>query len=541
MNGFGDTETAGRFDTDEWRILVVAEKFQTGFDQPLLHTMYVDKPLSGLAAVQTLSRLNRIHPDKSDTFVLDFRNDAETIHDAFEPYYGTTVAPPTDPNLIYDTRRALDPFGVLRDEEIDAVARLLLAPDGDRTDHRRTERVHAALEPAKNRFAALSDDEADRFRDALGRFIRTYAFLAQIVPYVTPKLERDHLFAKALAAFIRADGATSVDLGEEVELTHLRVEQRFAGGITLDAHEGEVATIFEGSGPRSEPEPESLSAIIDAFNDRYGTDWTEADRLFLVQVGHDLAEDKQVRLEAAANDYSTFRVGFEKRYLDALAGRMDTNAKVAGRIFDDEAVRTGVLDTDLPAIYARARVAQQWLGPIGDLLGPDREDSHLEYKSTLRWDIREQTTSRVIEGAVIKTVAGFANAEAGGTLLIGVADNGQVHGLEDDYATFSKRDRGKRDLFGQHLQSLLLSRIGDAATALANWEFFTIDGHDIARVAVAPSDFPVFVGTGEDDRAFYWRYPTGTKAVTDETERRRLIARRFGVGATEGSHPGSQE
>ena len=130
MNGFGDSQTAERFDTDEFRILVVAEKFQTGFDQPLLHTMYVDKALSGLNAVQTLSRLNRIHPDKSDTFVLDFRNQAEDIQAAFEPYFSETVAPPSDPNLLYDTRAALDEFGILRPDEVAGVVTLLLGVSG---------------------------------------------------------------------------------------------------------------------------------------------------------------------------------------------------------------------------------------------------------------------------------------------------------------------------------------------------------------------------------------------------------------------------
>ncbi len=532
INAFADTETAERFATDDWRILVVAEKFQTGFDQPLLHTMYVDKTLTGLAAVQTLSRLNRIHPDKTDTFVLDFRNDAIDIRAAFEPYYGTTVAPPTDPNLLFDTRRALEVYGVLRTDEIAAVVALLLAPDGTAVRHRDTERVHAALTPAIDRVGALDDDERDRFVDDLGRFVRIYSFLSQIVPFTDRTLERDYVFCRALAAFVRRDAAEAVDLGSDVELTHLRVEERFDGSISLAADEGEVATVFSGTGSRHDPEPESLSTIIEAFNERFGTDWNEGDRLVPEQVIGDLVADERVQLEAGANTMSEFGVGFEDRYLDAAVGRLDRNGKVIGQILDDEALRKALIESSMPRVYARARVARQWVCPIGDLLGADREDLGLEYKSTLRWDIQASSKKTGIPGkAVVKTIAGFANAEAGGTLLIGVADDGTVHGLDDDYATFTKRDRGTRDLFGQHLQSLLVGRLGDAAAALATWEFFTVDGHDLVRVAVAPSDFPVFAGTGDDDRTFYWRYPSGTKAVTDERERRRLIARRFGVGA----------
>src|SRR5205085_2944994 len=129
LNGIPESRTAQEFATSEYAVLIVAEKFQTGFDQPLLHTMYVDKVLTGLAAVQTLSRLNRIHTQKSDTFVLDFRNAAEDIQAAFEPYYGKTVAPPSDPNLLWDTRNRLDGFDVLRPDEIEAVVAVLVALD----------------------------------------------------------------------------------------------------------------------------------------------------------------------------------------------------------------------------------------------------------------------------------------------------------------------------------------------------------------------------------------------------------------------------
>ncbi|HUP68229.1 MAG TPA: type I restriction endonuclease [Acidimicrobiales bacterium] len=251
-NGFPDTQTAERFDTDEFQLMVVAEKFQTGFDQPKLYAMYVDKTLTGLAAVQTLSRLNRIHPDKDGTFVLDFVNDANDIAAAFEPYHGETVAPPSDPNLLYDTRHALDEFGVLNAEEATTFARLLLA---ERMDHGR---LHAALGPAIDRFAGLIDDEKDRFRDALGRFVRIYGFLSQIVTFADTLLERDYLFAKALQAFIKADAGAAVDISGVVELTHLRHEQQFAGSVTLDPDGGDISTIFSGTGRMNEPEPEAL-------------------------------------------------------------------------------------------------------------------------------------------------------------------------------------------------------------------------------------------------------------------------------------------
>ena len=141
MNRFPESQTPKQFGDGDYQVLVVAEKFQTGYDQPLLHTMYVDKPLKGLHAVQTLSRLNRIHPEKTGTFVLDFRNNSEEIQKAFEPYYGRTAAVPTDPNLLYDTRRDLDAFDVLRGEEIEPAARLIASLTSER-DH---PKLHALL------------------------------------------------------------------------------------------------------------------------------------------------------------------------------------------------------------------------------------------------------------------------------------------------------------------------------------------------------------------------------------------------------------
>ncbi|MCX7620673.1 MAG: ATP-binding protein [Acidimicrobiales bacterium] len=166
------------------------------------------------------------------------------------------------------------------------------------------------------------------------------------------------------------------------------------------------------------------------------------------------------------------------------------------------------------------------------MIGADREDSYLEYKSTLRWDIRAASAKTGIpEKAVVKTVAGFLNAPHGGTLLIGVDNDGSIFGLEADYASFSKRGQlGGRDLFGQHLQNLLVGRLGDAPASLVGWEFHTVNGHELCRVSVEPADFPVYEGTGEDDRTFWWRYPTGTRAVTDDEEQVRLLRRRFGIG-----------
>ncbi|MDA8062843.1 MAG: type I restriction endonuclease subunit R, partial [Actinomycetota bacterium] len=352
MNGFPEAQTAERFATTDYQVLIVAEKFQTGFDQPLLHTMYVDKVLTGLNAVQTLSRLNRIHPNKADTFVLDFRNETEDIVAAFEPYYGRTVAPPTDPNLLFDTRRRLDDFDVLRPEEIEATVALLLA--GDAKAHGR---VYAALDSAVERFGALGEEDRLGFKDALDKFVRTYSFLSQVVSFGDTKLERDYTYCRALASRLRdATSVERLDLGTEVELTHLKTEMTFEGSLSLDADDGEVSTIFgEGRGRQSDPQLEHLSEIVEELNERFGLALDERDQLLFDQFEETWAADADVVDQARSNTLENFRLVFDHRFLDTVVSRMDENEAIFKRILDDEEFRQVLMDLYASRVYRRAR------------------------------------------------------------------------------------------------------------------------------------------------------------------------------------------
>jgi type I restriction enzyme R subunit len=237
MNRFPESETAERFGSDDYQVLIVAEKFQTGFDQPLLHTMYVDKVLTGLNAVQTLSRLNRIAPGKEDTFVLDFRNEVDEIQEAFKPWFETTIATPTDPNLLYDTNRAVRAFDVFRDEEIERVVAALTAAGGSPSHGA----VYADLDPAVDRFKLLGEDDQVEFRDALTRFVNVYGFLSQVVAFTDPALERDWLYCRALDACLPGRESERLDLGSEVQLSHLRIEQTHQGSASPAAGEGSAS------------------------------------------------------------------------------------------------------------------------------------------------------------------------------------------------------------------------------------------------------------------------------------------------------------
>jgi type I restriction enzyme R subunit len=351
MNSFPPSETAERFGTSEYQVLIVAEKYQTGFDQPLLHTMYVDKVLLGLAAVQTLSRLNRIHPLKTDTFVLDFRNDTDDIVKAFEPYYGRTVAPPTDPNLLYDVRGRLEQFDVLRDVEIDVAVAALLAGTGAGAHAQ----IYAYLEPAVDRFRLLPEPQRLEFKDALDKFVRLYAFLSQVVPFADTRLERDYRYCRALAPMIRS-AATSerLDLGEEVELTHLRTEMTSEGSLAIKAQVGEVKTVYgEGLGPQNAPDQEPLSQIVEELNERFGLALTERDQLLFDQFEGTWLADPQVADQARSNSLENFRLVFDQRFLDTIVGRMDENEAIYRRILDDEEFKKTLLDLYASRVYHR--------------------------------------------------------------------------------------------------------------------------------------------------------------------------------------------
>jgi type I restriction enzyme R subunit len=353
MNGIPESQTVDQFDTDSYQVLVVAEKYQTGFDQPLLHTMFVDKTLTGLAAVQTLSRLNRTHPDKKDTFVLDFRNDAEAISEAFQPWYTATVAPPTDPNLLYDTRSALDPFGVLRAEEIQAVVAVLLAMS-DIKDHGR---IHAALAPAVDRFHALDDEAQADFADKLNRFVRTYAFLSQIVTFTDTGLERDYRYCRALAALVKAEPGGRLDLGAEVELTHLRHEIISEGSISLDPETGEVIQVFDGKGKQADPETVPLSSLVDTLNVRFGTNFTDADQLLFDQFEADWVANENLGDQARSNDLDNFALVFAREFMRTVVTRMDTNEDIYKRILDDQSLQDAVKNHYARSVYDQLRNA----------------------------------------------------------------------------------------------------------------------------------------------------------------------------------------
>jgi type I restriction enzyme R subunit len=310
------------------------------------------------------------------------------------------------------------------------------------------------------------------------------------VTFTNAQLEADYLFCKALAAFIRPAGQAGLDIGSEVELTYLRTEQTFAGSLALQAEHGEVSTIFSGAGKQNQAEEEPLSQIIAKLNERFSTDFRESDRVHLDAIFNNIADRPDVQRAAAVNTPENFRLFITKIFTEEIVRQLDVSQELSLKLIDNTDARDLVLDTYLKLIQGKAKVAWQEHCPIGDLLGPDRESQYLEYKSSLRVTM-DGHLYKPLESACLKTVAAFANSRDGGTLLIGVTDDGTPCGLEPDYETLRKPGKDDTDLFQLHFNNLMVASMGAAAAANVTIQIHTVDEADICRVHVRPSGFPV--------------------------------------------------
>ncbi len=293
-----DRQTAAEFEKPEYRFLVVASKFQTGFDQPLLHTMYVDKKLGGVNAVQTLSRLNRTHPGKQGTMVLDFANEADEIKKAFEPYYETTLlSEETDPNLLYEVQGRLLDFGVFAAADVAAFARVYFDPKASQ------DRLYAALEPARQRFVDLDLDEGGDFRGQLTDYVRLYSFLSQVLTFADPDLEKLYVFARHLRRLLPADNdELPREVQQNIDMESFRIQRTSRGGIKLERNGAPLEPA--GSKPRTggaAEELEALSRIIEALNERFGLNLGPEHRVTLEQIRAALEKDAGLDASAKVN------------------------------------------------------------------------------------------------------------------------------------------------------------------------------------------------------------------------------------------------
>lgn len=344
MNGFPSTLIPETFQQDPYRFLIVADKFQTGYDEPLLHTMYVDKVLSGIKAVQTLSRLNRAHPQKHDTFILDFMNDVDTIQTSFADYYRTTIlSEATDPNKLHDLKADLDGYQVYDLGDVATLANLYLGgADRDK------------LDPILDASVAVYTSELDEdgqveFKGKAKAFVRTYSFLSSVLPYSNADWERLSIFLNFLTPRLPAPKEEDLSKGilETIDMDSYRVEMRAQMAIALPDQDAEIGPVpGGGSGGIPEPELERLSQIVRAFNDQFGNiEWKDKDKI-----------DKVIAEEIPA------RVAADKAYQNAIKNSDKQNA----RIEHDNALQRIMLDliadhTELFKLFSDNPGFKKWL------------------------------------------------------------------------------------------------------------------------------------------------------------------------------------
>jgi len=353
LNGFPSNKIADRIKEDPYRFLVCADKFQTGYDEPLLHTMYVDKVLSGIKAVQTLSRLNRAHPQKHDVFVLDFMNEADAIQEAFADYYRTTIlAEETDPDKLHDLKAALDGYQVYAAEDINELVALYLGgADRDK------------LDPILDACVATYREELDEdgqvdFKGTAKTFLRTYGFLAQILPYTNAEWEKLSIFLTFLVPKLPAPVEEDLSKGilEAIDMDSYRVEKQAAMQIQLPDQDAEIPPLpTAGGGHKPEPEIDRLSNILRTFNDQFGNiSWTDTDRvhkLITEDIPNRVAADTAYQNAMRNSDKQNARIEHDKALARVMTAVLKDDTELFKQFMDNDSFRRWLTDTVFGLTY----------------------------------------------------------------------------------------------------------------------------------------------------------------------------------------------
>ncbi len=510
----GERQTAAEFEKPEYRFLVVANKFQTGFDQPLLHTMYVDKKLGGVNAVQTLSRLNRVRAGKQGTMVLDFANEAEEVKKAFEPYYETTLlSEETDPNLLYEVQDRLLDFGVFSGADVEVFARVFFAAKTTQ------DQLYAALETPRLRFGDLSDAEGADFRGHLGDYVRLYAFLSQVLPFEDPDLEKLYVFARLLRRLLPGSRMElPIEIRQNIDMESFRIQRTSTGRIALERQVQALDPVgSKASGVAAGPELEPLSQIIEGLNERFGLNLGREHKLTLEQLLTSLDEDAALDASARVNTRENVRLTFDPKVEDRFQEIVETNFDFYKRITDDPEFGQALKDVLFDDYIRRHRRVEELLKL--------QESKTLEFKSSLRWNLKEdRKDDKFVTHAVLKTIAAFLNTE-GGDLLIGVGDDGTVLGIDHD-----RLDND--DKFMLHLAQVVRNGLGDRAGTCIDPRTQIAEGKTVCLVSCKRSPEPVYLRWKGLEKApegdFYVRSGPGTVRL-GEGDTQGYVATRYGT------------
>jgi len=358
LNGFPSNKIADKIQEHPYRFLICADKFQTGYDEPLLHTMYVDKMLSGIKAVQTLSRLNRANPLKHDTFVLDFMNDSDTIHEAFSAYYRTTIlSEETDPNKLHDLKEELDNYQVYTPDQVETLVELYLGgADRDRLDPI----LNTCIDTYKE---TLDEDSQVDFKSKAKGFIRTYGFLASILPYTNAEWEKLSILLNLLVPGLPAPREEDLSKGilEMIDMDSYRVEKKAAIAIQLPDADALIDPIpTSGGGRKPEPELDRLSSILKTFNDQFGNiPWSDADRvhrLLTEEIPARVAADSAYLNARKNSDKQNARIEHDRALLRVMTAVLKDDTELFKQFSDNEGFRRWLSDTIFALTYTEAKV-----------------------------------------------------------------------------------------------------------------------------------------------------------------------------------------
>ena len=368
LNGFPSGRIAERFQEDPYRFLVCADKFQTGYDEPLLHTMYVDKTLSGIKAVQTLSRLNRAHPKKSDVFVLDFLNATSTIEEAFADFYRATIlSDETDPNKLHDLQADLDNAHVYAADQVeDFVGRYLGGAERDQLDP-----ILDACVAVYRR--DLDEDEQVDFKGKAKGFVRTYAFLSCVLPYTNAEWEKRSIFLNFLIPKLPAPQEEDLSKGvlDAIDMDSYRVEKKATQQIMLPDEDAQIDPVPPGgAGHKAEPELDRLSNIIREFNDLFGgIQWDDADRvaqLIAETIPARVAADTAFKNAQQNSDRENARIEHDKALLRVMTAMMKDDNQLFKQYMDDGSFKRWMTDRVFGLAYERMEGPDQsGVGPWG--------------------------------------------------------------------------------------------------------------------------------------------------------------------------------
>ena len=351
-HGIKAKELPKKFDTEEYQLLLVAEKYQTGFDQPLLHTMYVDKRLAGIQAVQTLSRLNRKTQGKTDTFVLDFVNEPEEIYAAFKPYYETTpIGEQSDPQQLNDLAYRLSEWQIFYPADIndwcEVWFRNRMNPTG--SEHKK---LNSLLDKVVNCYIELAEEDQALLKSQLVSFRNLYLFLSQVIPYQDSELEKLYTFGRYLLTKLpRTPNSPNVKIDDEVALKYYRLEKISEGSISLKTGEAEALYGPREVGTGQAEEEVQLSTLVDKLNERFGTEFTLADQLFFDQIRETAIANPQIRQAATVNSAENFKPVFSKLLENLFIERMEGNEEIFTRLMNDNDFRQEAANALMLAVY----------------------------------------------------------------------------------------------------------------------------------------------------------------------------------------------